>query len=181
MLTTDWEFDFSLLPHWDNRKKIPYVYDEYYEVVSSDILCCIYSIAEVKMDDYLGFLAILKGKENPTVLLNVSKDFCFCNRFDSSKDGRFVFLQPSIYNDSLYRPILIIDILNNVFSFVETDNINPSYKIVELDKHTFKIEANEGQELDWRLSRLCKKTIQTDCLQWIHLGKISSLPTMLKH
>ena len=24
---TDWDFDFSSLPHWDNRNTIPYVFD----------------------------------------------------------------------------------------------------------------------------------------------------------
>ena len=29
MFTTDWKFDFSTLPRWDNREKIPYIHDEY--------------------------------------------------------------------------------------------------------------------------------------------------------
>ena len=65
MKTTDWEYDFASLPRWDNRERIPYVYDEYYALPQSDTLCCLYSICEASMLNYLGFLAILKNKENP--------------------------------------------------------------------------------------------------------------------
>ncbi len=176
MLTTDWKFDFSTLPQWDNRNRIPYVYDEYYEVPNSDTLCCIYSIAEVSMGNYLGFLAILKDKSNPTLLLNVTEKFCFCNNFASSKDGRFLFLQPHVYNkeeESVCRPVLIIDVIANKFAVVATDNLNPRYKIIELDNFNFKAEADESQKGDQRLDELCRKKIQIDCLEWHELSELS--------
>ena len=66
MKTTDWNYDFHSLPHWDNREKLHYVCDEYYEIPQSDTLCCLYSICEAGMLDYLGFLAILKNKKRQT-------------------------------------------------------------------------------------------------------------------
>ena len=114
MLTTDWKFDFTTLPGWDNRERIPYIYDAYYYVPDSDVLCCIYSITEVSMGNNVGFLAILKDKSNPTLILNISESFNFCNNFSASRNGRFLFLQPSVYDKSsrsLHRPVLIIDVL----------------------------------------------------------------------
>ena len=48
-----------------------HVYDEYFEIPQSDTLCCIYSIAEVSMCNYLGFLAILKNKEKPLLQVKI--------------------------------------------------------------------------------------------------------------
>lgn len=183
MRTTDWNFNFESLPRWDNRKEC-YVYDEYHYLPESDTLCCIYSIMEASMCNYIGFLAVLKNKSNPKLILNIAKGYNFCDNFSASKDGRLLFLQPTVYykelNGSL-RPILIIDVIDNKFSFVSTDNVNPLYKIIEVDKSSFKIEAYESQKNDERLSALCKKTIRTDQLKWHKLSKIESLPEMLRN
>ena len=96
MQTTDWSFDFASLPRWDNREKWFYTYDAFYEVPGKDMLCCIYSVAEVSMLNYEGFLAILRNKEKPELVLNPA-DICFCVNFSQSADGRFLFLQPSFY------------------------------------------------------------------------------------
>ena len=182
MLTTDWKFDFSTLPRWDNREKIPYIYDEYYYVPDSDVLCCIYSISEVSMGNYLGFLAILQDRSNPTLLLNITEEFNFCNNFSASKDGHYLFLQPSIYksrDNSIHRPVLVIDVLENKFAFITTDNLNPCYKVIELDKFNFKIEADENQKGDPRLDELCRKKIRIDRLEWHTLSTLTSLQKML--
>ena len=72
--TTDWKFDFSTLPHWEDRYSMPYIYDKFLDIPQSNTLCCIYSIAEVTMCNYVGFLAIIKNKEKPSIFLNI-KDF----------------------------------------------------------------------------------------------------------
>lgn len=61
MKTTGWKYDFTSLPHWENREKDPLIYDEFFEIPQSDILCCLYSITEVSMLNYQGFLAILRN------------------------------------------------------------------------------------------------------------------------
>ncbi len=182
MLTTDWNFDFESLPRWDNRNKMIYVYDEYHYLPESDTLCCIYSITEVSMLNYVGFLAILQNKSNPKLILNIAEGFNFCDNFSASKDGRLLFLQPTIYCKTLnrsFRPILIIDVIDNKFSFVSTDNVNPLYKVIELDKFSFKIEADESQKNDERLSALCKIIIRTDQLKWYELSELALLPKMI--
>lgn len=182
MKSTDWKFDFSALPHWDNRDKIPYIYDEFLELSQKNMLCCIYSIAEVTMCNYLGFLAILKNKENPSLFLNIT-NFSFTGNISASSDESLIFLQPDIYyrkTNVCKRPILIIDSERNVFSYIDTDNINSGYSIADINKNTFKISADRYQKKhDKRLNTLSKKKIQTDQLKWHELAKLNSLPELI--
>lgn len=55
MTATDWKFDFESLPRWDNRERIPFVYDAFFDIPQNDALCCIYSIVEVSMCNPEGF------------------------------------------------------------------------------------------------------------------------------
>ncbi len=186
MLSTDWSFDFESLPRWDNHNHNTFqVYDKYHYLPESDTLCCIYSIMEASMCNYIGFLAVLKNKSNPKLILNIAEGFNFCDNFSASKDGKLLFLQPTIYYkelNKLLRPILIIDVFDNNFSFISTDNVNTSYKIIEVGTSSFKIEADEFQKNnDDRLAALCKQKIRTDLLSWHDLSKIKSLPEMLRN
>ena len=180
MKTTDWKFDFSSLPRWDNRNSIPYVYDEFFEIPQSDTLCCIYSIAEVSMCNPLGFLAIIKGKQKPELFFNITEGICFCPNVSAGKDGNLLFLQPSIYNkdtNTISRPILIIDIARRVFSYFATDNQNPCYHVVELNNNVFRIEADASQKKnDKHLRALCRKKIRINRLKWHDLSELTSLP-----
>lgn len=183
MKTTDWKFDFSSLPRWDNRNSIPWIYDEFFEIPQSDTLCCIYSINEVTMCNYMGFLAIIKTKSNPKLFLNIAEGMNFCDSFSVNKKGNLIFLLPSIYyidTNTAKRPILIIDIDKSVFSYFDTENFSPSYKIVELSEDVFGIEADEYQKKhDKRLKKLSKKRIIIKYLKWYKLTDISSLPKMI--
>lgn len=178
MKTTDWKFDFSVLPRWENRNLIPYVYDEFLELPQSNMLCCIYSIAEVTMCNYLGFLAILKNKEKPSLYLNIT-EFTFTGNISVSPDGSLIFLQPDIYyekTNECKRPRLIIDVKRNVFSYT----FNPCYIVKEIIEKT--IDANEYQRKnDKHLNALSKKKIQTDRLKWYELIELNSLPELIKN
>ena len=46
------------------RLPIPFVYDKFYSLPQNDILCCIYSIAEVRMGWYTGFSNINKQRKD---------------------------------------------------------------------------------------------------------------------
>jgi hypothetical protein len=183
MKTTDWKFDFSALPHWDDREKYPWVYDEYYEIPQSDTLCCLYAITEVSMMNYQGYLAILRNKENPELVLNVADGFSFCVNFSASDDGNLIFLQPSIYDrDSgrCHRPVLILDIGNRRFSWLKTANCCPVYKIVQKKAHVFAVEADEQQRKGIKqLAALHGRKIRTRWLRWYGVEKLSALPQML--
>lgn len=183
MRTTDWQFDFSSLPHWNYRNEFPYVYDDFFDIPKSNVLCCIYSICEVSMCNYVGCLAILKNKKNPELLLNITEGFTFCDNISLNTNENLIFLQPSIYNKALNvykRPILIVDISKNVFAYFVTDNVNPCYKVVELNENVFKIEADVNQKkFDKRLNALSKKKIHINRLKWNNFDMLNSLPNLL--
>lgn len=153
MRTTDWEFDFASLPRWDIRERIPFVYDEFFEVPGKDMLCCIYSVAEVSMMNYEGFLAILRNKQKPELVLNVT-DISFCVNFSHSKDGNLLFLQPSFYSPEkgYRRPVMILDMEKGRYSYIKKETFPPSrwqigkpwrkWQPMENLKHRFEKERN---------------------------------------
>ncbi len=172
---TDWDFDFSSLPHWDNRNTIPYVFDNFHHIPKSDTLCCIYSIAEVSMGRYMGFLAILKNKEKPELVLNVADKINFYRNFFVNQSGNIIFLQPFIYNKATKKsscPIMILDIANSKFAYYHADNYNLCYKIIELSDCIFGIESNESPKGDELLDALTKQKIDLRCLEWYDFSQI---------
>lgn len=183
MKTTDWNYDFTSLPRWDNRERFPWVYDEYFEIPQSDTLCCLYSITEATMLNYLGFLAILRNKEKPELVLNIADGFDFCVNFSASEDGSLLFLQPSLYDPSTNRysrPILILDVQNHRFSYLRTANYCPDYKVVQKKAHTFVIEADEHQRKAIpQLNALHGRKIRTRWLRWHEIDKLPTLPQMI--
>ena len=182
MKTTDWKYDFTSLPRWDNRENFWGVYDEYFEIPQSDTLCCLYSIVEASMLNYVGFLAILKNKEQPELTLNVV-EFAFCVNFSVSEDGTLIFLQPSIYDrasNRCVRPVLILDIQNNRFSYLMTGNYCPSYHVIQKTPHVFVVKADERQRKGIRqLAALHGKKIRTCWLKWYAMDKLPTLPQMV--
>ena len=180
--TTDWKFDFSSLPHWDNREEV-LVYDEFFEIPQNDTLCCIYSIAEVGMLNYRGFLAILKNKSEPFLFLNIAEGFNFVPNFSVSKDGNLIFLVPNIYCKKRMmsrRPMLIINLRKNSFAYIDTNNTNPCFKVVEIKKNLFAIDADKHQiKYDERLRKFSRRKIMPCFFKWYDLSELESLPEIL--
>lgn len=182
MRTTDWNFDFASLPRWDNRERIFYVYDEFYEIPGKDMLCCIYSVAEVSMLNYEGFLAILRNKEKPELVLNAA-DICFCVNFSQSADGRFLFLQPSFYfpEKGYRRPVLILDMEKNRFAYVKTKNYCENYRVVEKKPDVFVVEADErSRKAVPVLASLHGKVIRTKWKRWYPMDDLGRLRRLVK-
>lgn len=181
MKTTDWKYDFPSLPRWDNREKFPWVYDEFYELSQSDTLCCLYSVAEASMLNYVGFLAIFRNKEKPELVLNVT-DFPFCVNFSASEDGNLLFLQPSIYDrdtNRRLRPVLILDIQKNRFSYIKTANYCPGYQVIQKKANVFVVEADDQRKTIPQLAALHGRKIRTRWLRWYAMEKIHTLPQMI--
>lgn len=183
MKTTNWNYDFASLPRWDNRERNPWIYDEFYEIPQSDTLCCLYSICEVSMGNYVGFLAILRNKQKPELVLNIADGFSFCVNFFVNSAGNLIFLQPSIYDRSssrLLRPILILDIQKNRFSFVQTENYRSAYRVAEKSPSVFEVKANERQRTSTNQPAALHGTkIQIPKLEWYEIDKLAELPKML--
>lgn len=180
MNTTDWQFDFSSLPYWDNRNSLD-CEDAFYALPKTDTLCCIYSIAEVPMGDCKGFLAILRGKNDPILLTNPTYKMNFSKNFSASTDESLIFLQPCLYCErhGRVRPILVIDLKKNRFAYIRTKNTNPCYKIIPLSDHVFTVEAYSSQRNDKRLMSLHGRKIRTKWLRWHDLSKLNNLHDML--
>lgn len=183
MRTTDWKFDYSSLPRWNNREKALWVYDEYFEIPQSDMLCCLYAIEEVSMMNYLGFLAILRNKKAPELLLNIADGFSFCVNFSVNTEGNLIFLQPNIRNQTtneMIRPVLILDMKKNRFSYLKTDNYCPAYKVIQKNAAVFEIEADEYQKNGIKqLAALHGKRIRTRWLKWYSMDRLPQLPQMI--
>ena len=181
MNTTDWNFDFSSLQRWNNRETTHDIYDRFYEIPQNDALCCLYSITEARMGDYRGFLAILKDKESPSVLVDIASGMNFCDNFSVSADGNLLFLMPHIYDPRYWIicPILIIDLQHERFSYLSTGNINPYYKIMQKSDQVFTVEASETQRGDQRLMAIHGMQILPEQLPWHDLDQLHSLPDLV--
>ena len=179
MKTTDWNYDFSSLPHWDCHS-LPYVFDEYLEIPQTDLLCCVYSIPEVSMGNYLGFLAILKNKQKPELLLNVTDRIHFLPQISVNEKGNLIFLQSSLIDQStgrIERPLIILDIEKSLFACYKTNNVNPCYQVVAIKEDTFGIRADEFQKKhDRQLNALSRKKINIRRLRWYAFSEFSTLP-----
>ena len=99
MILEGWKYDFKTLKHWENRSSIPYTYDLLFENYKQSYACLIYSIAEVGMCRYSGFMAILKNKCNPIKILEITNyNFCgYKNCYKFNCDGNLLFSVPSLY------------------------------------------------------------------------------------
>ena len=154
MRTTDWNFNFSSLPRWDNRERLHYVYDEFYEIPEKDMLVCIYSVAEVSMMNYQGFLAILRNKEKPELVLNIA-DFSFYVDFYYGQGDEFYVLQPALQLPEKNRPVLILDMPNNRFSCMKRGKSPISQKRIKrpwrkwypMDKLSHFLDLEKGVKL----------------------------------
>jgi hypothetical protein len=178
-IENDWKYDFSSLPRWDVRDRIPFVYDKFHSLPQCDALCCIYSIAEVRMCWNQGFLAILKNKEAPKLVLNINEELTFSDNFSASKKGDVIFLLSHFYDKTttgVGNLLLIVDIAREKFSYLKINNHNPCYKVVELNDGVFGIEADEFQRSgDEQFDAFSKTIIKLDCLDWYSFEDINKL------
>lgn len=159
---TDWVFDFSQLPRWDIREESPWVSDAFYEV--GDYLICLYSINEVSMLNYQGFLAVLRNKAAPELVANPARSFPFWQTFHASGDGRFVFLQACIPGK---RPVVILDLEQNRFAWAFSRNMFPFLKVIENSDRVFTTVFQNR-----------KRRIRTRWLRWYPMERLEQLRRM---
>jgi hypothetical protein len=118
MNISNWEYDFSSLPYWDNREKTD-VTDKLYE--STHDFCLLnYSISEVRMLDFRGFLALFKNKAAPQLVFNCTAlNFPKCTPF-FAESVPFCAVLASVYCEDIQKELdvtLIIDLAKNRFAF----------------------------------------------------------------
>ena len=181
--STDWKFDFSSLPKWDVRDRIPFVYDKFHYLPQSDTLCCLYSITEVRMGWYQCFLAILKNKSDPELVFNINKNITFSADFFTSDNGDIVFL-PAYFNDKttggIGSAVLIVDVVCEKFSYLKMNGYDPCYKVVNLSDGVFGIESDKVQiNDDEQLDNFSKTRIDLSCLDWFDFKDVDILSEMV--
>ncbi|MDR1196291.1 MAG: hypothetical protein LBL00_07445 [Endomicrobium sp.] len=152
-----WDYNFKSLPYWDNREKFPYVYDLLFENEQADIAFLIYSITEVTMCYYVGFLAIFKNKEKPELLLNATKGGFLNEKVIFSIENRFAFVKSAIYIKKGW-PIFIFDLLNRQFACL-------------------KIIPNSKNDL---MGRINETKIEIDKLKWMPFERLDSFCSELR-
>lgn len=119
MNISGWNYDFETLPRFENRENGEYTEDILYESPDGSFCVVNYSVKEVRNGDFRGFLAILKNKEAPEKLLNITninfiKEAPF---FASSKPLTAVLA--NIYADDIKQSLavtIIIDLHKERFS-----------------------------------------------------------------
>lgn len=183
MNATDWKFDFESLHHWSIRKVNPWVYDEFYEIDNSDTLLCVYSIVEMRMMDYRGYVALLKNKESPRLILNAPEVLTFRPGFDQSDDGRYIFLKSIMYDrakNKAYSLLLAVDLEKELYSYILSDNFNPCFNVVQTDEGVFSVKADEKQvETQEKLREFSKTVIYTDRLEWQAFSSLEKLDKVI--
>lgn len=152
-------------------------YDQFHEIPQQDALCCLYSIVEARMLHYVGFLAILKNKSDPTLFLNISQGMNFYDSFFVSGDGRLIFLQPCLYNEQcgIKTPILVIDLAENRFSYVLTDNIRSWHSVKQKSSDVFVVHTQEYDRVEQRQIEVPVMEFQLQPLQWHDLDQLNTL------
>ena len=180
--STDWVYDFPSLPHWDNRN-VMMVYDEFYEIPQTDTLCCIYSVVEASMMNYLGLLAILKNKEHPQLYYNLPSGINFRDRVSVSPQGDLIFLKGVCrYKNTPKQvyPVIIIDVVKGMFAYVWDDSYPVAfYDVVEIQEGVFGFVPDESQKDDPRLQKFVKTVIEIKKLKWLPLDKLSEFPLQI--
>ncbi len=180
MHTTDWSYDFSSLPYWENHDVISGIYDEFNEIPETDTLCCLYSIAEVGMGKYFAFLAVLQNKKKPELLLNVPKGIFF-PFFAAGNQGNLAFFKCRYYHykaPNHWSAILLIDVVTKRFSYFNVDGYALySYQVVERSETCFELVIDPlDKQRNERLQMLSPCIIDITALTWYPLHRLSAFP-----
>lgn len=173
-----WNFDFESLPYWPDEKDSYQFTHELYENEQSDLACVLYSILENTMCNYLGCLAILRKKEDPCLDLVIHSFLVPWHQVSFSSNGNQIFLQVSIHNRSrsrYVRPLLVLDLAQNRFSYVRENLYSVSYRIEEVTPDLFFLVIGDPQSSSKQEIVFSKEAIDFDTLAWFPMKEIESL------
>ena len=176
MLTNinEWNFNFESLPYWDNRNTHWNARDMLYENEQMDMAFVVYSIIETRMCFYEGFLAVLKNKQKPELLLNVTTGTFTERKVVFSSDGKFAFMQSALWDKGW--PVFVFDLSTQQFACFKTVTTNLSFSVEEID-NSFIITADKWQmehDSNSGLRALDGTEIETNKLKWFPFEEINS-------
>ncbi len=168
--TTDWNYDFPSLLKW-NCHSIPFTFDLFVEMPNIDMLFCIYSVVEVSMGNYLGRLAVLQNKQNPSLVFCSSNDIYFRPLAFADYEDGFLFLVAHLYSEDktkLKEPVVILDASKGTFAYVEIKQVGVFRQIIKKCNGVFELQHD-----DFATMRNGSKTPKT---KEIHIGKLQWYP-----
>jgi len=174
MIIEGWKYEYSKLPYWENRDKTPWIYDKLYENPNRNNAVLIYSIAEVGMGKYFGFLAVFDNKQRPQLILNTTAFNVLPRMPMFSTNGNLCFLLASFYekNKNLSAcPFLILNFELQAFDcFKVTDGFN--YSIDEKNKAEFMLIQQYHND---RLESFDRQIIRIDQCNWRPFSELHAL------
>lgn len=180
--TTDWPFNYSSLSCWDIHQTRFNIFDHFVELPKTDTLCCIYSIDEVSMLNYIGHLAILKTKERPSLVIDVPR-YGFEPKVFASSDQRYLFLVAHIYfreSREMMMPIIVVDVVKNTFAIFPNPGNCSAFDIVQLQQDLFEIQSDPREmEHSERCKAIHGQQISIVQLKWRRLSRLKNLPEII--
>lgn len=149
--TTDWEFDFSTLPHRENRLEIPYIYDAFLPFEKADLLFCVTSVVEVSMLNYRGFFSILENKESPRVVFSFPKGIVGPNLYPSGKEGYLCF---EAYCRGKGSVSLLYSVHRKAFAVLERPSGYLARACFSEDEETVTLVEGNGSSMQFAIGSL---------------------------
>lgn len=173
---TDWKYDFKSLPKWDLHSQ-NYIYDFFIESKKSNTLFCVYSVNEARMMYYIGWLAILKNKEDPQLVITTKDNIFFSpiSYFDDDGDFLFLVYRTNSHDEAYKEPVVIFDISKEKFAWFETSGLGGLYEIYKKSEDVFEIK-HEGFTINRKVSEEPEiKEIHIGDLQWYPINQLNNL------
>ncbi len=114
-----WNNNFGSLKYWKNRETMPYIHDRGFVSPDGKYLFAIYSICEVAMGHYKGFLAIFENKEDPELLIDRDHD-CYSQSPIFISDSTAILYERILHSDSgeILDSYMLLDCKNRRFAFL---------------------------------------------------------------
>lgn len=167
-LAKRWAYDFKSLPNWDNKYNNPWVTEKIFEPDPADFLCMVYSIEEIRMGWYQGYLLLLYDTDQSTGYIN--SDRLWGQNITYLKKNGLLVLNANIhYNEDLSSPLVFIDVVNRKFAIFDISN-GIHYKVVESESG-IKLIENEKSNFKSRDNEY----IQIDALKWYEISELSKV------
>ena len=133
-----WSYPFETLPEWQ-KKEIFHLWEH----PGSDTACVIYHETELRgMSDWTGAIALLKNKAKPKLLFaEIGYDTPDWGPA-YSENGQFLFMKTHFNRDGRKTTaFLILDMLQERFSFCDAGPIGYHYTVIEKTPDSFCLEV----------------------------------------
>ena len=135
-----WSYPFETLPEWGEGEKETFTL---WEDPGSDTACVIYHVLELRgMSDWTGAIALLKNKAEPKLLFaEIGYDTPDWSPA-YSENGQFLFMKTYFWRDGQETTaFLILDMLQERFSFCDAGPIGYHYTVIEKAPDSFCLEV----------------------------------------